>query len=662
MSIIRYTAAVAFNAASIIVPVYGAEAELPEEIIVTAPTGDFLQPTQILEGSELLLRKATTLGETLSDEPGINASAYGKGASRPIIRGQAGPRVQVLKGNIASLDVSALSPDHNPTVDPLLLDRIEVVRGPSTLAYGSAAAGGVVNVFDGRIPSAPESPDLTGAVEVRGDTVSESKAVVGRLDGVLGRIGWHIDGSSGDSSDYDISGFATADPAERPVGEKKGTQPNSFVDKVNSYSGGLSLLSDDGYVGVSLSQYETNYGLVGPEADSSGGPFIEMEETRTDVRGEYGFNGPVKKIRFAVGINNYQHTENEADGEEATRFDNDEWEARIEVEHAKFGALSGVVGLQVNDRDLKASGEEAFIPDSKANRWGFFVLEDLETAAGEFQFGARVDTADIDNKMFKSYDEKAYSLAAGFSRLVSTDYEFTANVSLSERHPDIEELYSDGLHIATNQVEIGLLAQGLSVDQEMATNLDFGFARIAGRWQWSANAFYTDYDGYVYQRIDGQEAVDGELFNRALYTQDDAEFWGAEVDVSFALIENKPYQLDVRLFGDFVKAELDDGSDLPRLPPMRGGLGVDFQNDRWRSTLQATYHAKQDEISSFNTDSFTIVDLSIIYNVPIKNLNWEVFLKGSNLLDMEARASTSFVAEFSQLPGRNLMAGARLSY
>jgi len=632
-----------------------------EELIVTAPAGNFLQPTQVLEGRELMLRKGATLGETLENEPGVSSTQYGKGASRPVIRGQAGPRVQVLKNNIATLDVSALSPDHNPTVEPLLVERIEVVRGPATLAYGSAAAGGVVNVLDGRIPSDSEAEMLSGSFEARGDTVADSKVFVGRLDGRVGQFAWHLDAGTGDSDDYEIAGFATADPAERPANEPKGLQPNSFTE-FDAFAGGASWISDSGFTGVAVSNYETQYGLVGPESSIDGGPFIDMDQTRVDVRGEYALSGILNQIRFALGVNDYEHSENEADGEIATLFQNDEWEARVELGHQSLGGLKGTIGLQLNDRDLKASGEEAFVPDSEAQRWGIFAIENIETSIGQVQFGLRVDSADYTNRDFVSYDETAFSGAVGLIKRFNKDYEFVTNLSLSERVPDIEELYSNGLHIATNQVEVGLLAQGLPVEKEFAVNLDAGIEKFAGRWRWTVRAFYTDYDDYTYQRIAGEQDVDGELFPLALYAQDSASFWGAEAEVSYDVVSNDDYKLVAKLLGDFVEAELNDGSDLPRIPPARFGGALEYTRGALTTSLRALYHAKQDDISSFNTDSFTLVNLDAIYTFEAQSLDCELFIKGSNLFDEEARRSTSFVAAFSQLPGRNVEAGVRVMF
>ena len=502
---------------------------------------------------------------------------------------------------------------------------------------------------------------LSGAVEVRGDTVAESKAIVGRLDGVNGRIGWHVDAATGDSDDYDIGGFATADPADRPANEPKGTQPNSDIE-FDSYSAGVSLLSDNGYTGVSVSQYETVYGLVGPESTIDGGPFIDMEETRVDVRGEYALDGFLSGVRFALGVNDYEHIEFEEPGEPGTVFDNEEWEARVEARHAELAGLTGTVGLQLNDRDFSAVGEEAFIAPSEAERWGVFIIEDLETEFGQFQFGFRADNAEYTNEEFDDYDETVFSFAGGFRRGFAENYEGTINVSITERNPDIEELYSNGLHVATNQVERGLLAQGSLVDTEVAYNFDVGIERLTGRWQWSAKLFYTAYDEYVYQRVDGQIDVDGELFDEAFYTQDDAEFFGGEAEVSYALVQDAAYEVNVRVFGDFVEAELDDGGDLPRIPPARIGAGLDYSRGNWFSDVRVTYHAEQDDITSFNTDSFTMLDWDVFYTIPGDELDWELFFKGTNLLDEEARAATSFVAAFSQLPGRNFSAGARLRF
>jgi len=632
-----------------------------EELVVTAPTGDILQPVDVLEGKELLLLRSSTLGEMLVNQPGVHNNPYGRGAGRPVIRGQSASRIEVLKDGIPTLDVSALSPDHNPTVEPLLVERLEIVRGPATLAYGTAAVGGVVNVFDGRIPSNADAEEFSGAVEVRGDTVAESKAIVGRLDGRSGNIGWHLDASLTDADDYDIAGFATADPAERPANEPDDLQSNSFAES-DSYSFGVSWFSDNGYTGISVSDYGTEYGLVGPEATIDGGPFIDLEETRIDVRGEYELDGFFENTRFALGVNDYEHTEFEEVGEPGTLFDNEEWEARVEARHGEVAGVTGAIGLQLNDRDFSAIGDEAFVAPSEAERWGLFVVEDLETDWAQWQFGARLDKADLSNTDYADYDETAFSLAAGFRRPAGDGYELTANLSVSERHPDIEELYSDGLHIATNQVETGLLAQGLPVEKEQATNLDVGIAKVEGPVTWSASLFFADYDDYVYQRIDGQVLEDGELFDNALYTQDDAEFWGGEVEVGVGLVDDGTYTIDLTLFGDFVEAELSDGSDLPRIPPRRIGAELSSARGDWSSNLRATYYAEQDDISSFNTDSFTWVDFDLYYAMPGDDHDWELFFKGTNLLDEEARASTSFVAAFSQLPGRNFAAGARVKF
>jgi iron complex outermembrane receptor protein len=281
---------------------------------------------------------------------------------------------------------------------------------------------------------------------------------------------------------------------------------------------------------------------------------------------------------------------------------------------------------------------------------------------GQVQLGLRVDFADYTNRDFASFDDAAFSGAVGLTKRISQDYEFVTNLSLSERVPDIEELYSNGLHIATNQVEVGLLAQALPVEKEFAANLDVGIEKLAGRWRWTVRAFYTDYDDYTYQRISGEQDVDGELFPLALYRQDAAKFWGAEAEVSYDLVSNDDYTLIGKLLGDFVEAELNDGSDLPRIPPARFGGALEYARGALTTSLRALYHAQQDDISSFNTGAFTLVNLDAIYAFEAQSLDCELFIKGSNLLDEDARRSTSFVAAFSQLPGRNVEAGVRVMF
>lgn len=641
-----------------------------DELVVTAsPLGDILQPSEVLGGDQLLLKSAPTIGETLSGELGVSSTYFGPAASRPVIRGLSGSRVKMLSDSVSTLDVSDVSPDHAVAVEPLLADQVEIIRGPTTLLYGSAAAGGVVNVSDNRIPEEPTDKIVGGGIEVRGDTAAEERAIVGRLDGTVGAIGYHLDGFKRETENIEISGFATADPTERPDDEVEGTLANSYSES-DGYAGGLSWVSDRGYVGASVSKLKQTYGLPGPEPEEEGedegpelfeGPFLDMEQTRVDVRGEYRFNDSLlESVRLAYGSNEYEHNEIEPTGEVATEFDNDAWQARAEAVHSELAGWRGALGIQFDDRDFAAIGEEAFIAPTKTEAWGLFLVEEREFNWGHLHLGGRVESLEQRNVTFANYEDEALSVGAGLGIDVPAESEIVINLSYTERNPNAEELYSDGAHIATRQFEIGLLAvpEG-SAKLEKSRNVDLGWGRETGEFRWDTAFFYYDIGDYVFQDLIGD--VDDGL-PVAQYSQQDAEFLGFEAAVTFPLWSSEALTNDLRLFGDYVEAELSDGSKLPRIPPWRLGANFNFGQSAWLAGLDVVYFAKQDEISSFNTDSYTMVDLSFLYRFATAPMNLELFARGTNLMDEEARKSTSFLAAYAPLPGRSLHMGLRAKF
>ncbi len=642
---------------------------LRDEIVVTVtPLDDVVQPAMVLDGANLLLRVAPTLGETLDRELGVSSSYFGPASSRPVIRGLSGSRVTVLTDAVATLDVSDISPDHAVTVEPLLADGIEIIRGPATLQFGSAAAGGVVNVLDSRVPSVlPEGP-VVGRLEVRGNTAADLGAVVGRLDGALGSFAWHLDGFDRETDDLDIPDFATADAAERSPDEERGTLRNSYSNSSGT-AAGLSWIAERGYLGIGVSTLDNTYGLPGPEEEAGmpgeelpfPGPFLDMEQTRIDVRAEYRPGGFFESLKLAFGTNDYTHTEIEPTGEPATEFNNDANQWRAEAVHASVAGWRGVLGLQIDDRDFSALGAEAFIPETSTRSQGLFLTEQRDTRWGYLQAGARVEPLKHDvSGALPDYDKTAVSAAVGIAWNLATDYRVTSNLSRTERHPAAEELYANGAHLATRQFEIGLLAEpfGVATD-EVSTNLDVGLARRLGAVQWSIAVFYNDIADYIYQQVTA-DLEDG--LPVAPYAQDDANFWGAEAEVKFPVFENHAWRSTGRLFADYVAAELDNGDDLPRIPPLRAGLELATSRGPWSLGFDATYHAAQGRVSSFRTDAFTLLNANVTWQAPSGPLNWQLFLRGTNLADEDARRSASVLAAFVPLPARSAEAGLRVRF
>ncbi|WP_405233780.1 TonB-dependent receptor [Lentisalinibacter salinarum] len=645
--------------------------EAIEEIVVTAaPLGDVLQPTSVFKGDELLTDRAPTLGETLAAQPGVSSSYFGPASSRPIIRGLGGSQVIMLSDGISSLDAADVSADHAVSIEPLLAEAIEIIRGPTTLLYGNSAAGGVVNVIDNRIPRRPAEAPVSGAVEARADTAAGERALVGRLDGGAGGFAWHLDAYTRETDDVEIDGFATADPDDREPDEAAGVLPNSYSES-DGYSAGASWVGERGFLGFSWSGSDMTYGLPGHSheeehgeeehaGEEEGGPFIDLEQSRFDVRGEYALNGQYfEAVKFSWGINDYEHAEIEPSGEVGTLFENDAWQARVEAIHAPIAGWRGAFGLQLDDRDFSAAGEEAFISPTKTESLGVFLVEERDYDWGHAHLGGRVEFLEHDNELSADFDDTSLSLAAGVDFEIAPDYTLMLNVSRTERLPAAEELYANGPHLATGQFELGLAVLGAAPDKEVSVNYDIGLSGGGERLRWDVHVFYNRIGDYIFQNLTGAEE-DG--LPVAEYGQADADFYGVEAEATLMLGRFGGFEAELGLLGDFVHAELEDGRYLPRIPPMRVGTGLTLRNDALTTSLDVLWHAEQDNIASFRTDSYTMVDLSAIYAMTLQETRLDVFVRGTNLLDEAARRSTSFLAPYAPLPGRSFHAGARLRF
>ena len=403
--------------------------EDPGDVVVItgvgpARTGDeLIASTTVLSGDDIAERISGGLGDTLEGLPGVSTTAFGPGASRPVIRGLGAERVQVLTNGIGVIDASAASPDHAVTGDPLGAERIEILRGPATLAYGGGAAGGVVNVIDGLI--AEQLPDAPlSAMGYAGYTsADEGKTLAARATGSSGPLVGTLSATWRESDNLDIPGFAESarlraqEAAEGEVhDESSGTLENSGVES-QALSGGLSLVGDDGFVGVAVRQLESKYGIVGGHeeeaapvelgtlaigvaavGDTPDLPFIDMEQTRVDLRGGWNFaQGPLKRITGAASVVDYQHTEFEGPGVPGTVFTNEGYELRLEGEHAEFMGLEGSIGLQSSRRDFRAVGDEAFVTPTITEATGAFLFETLEQDQWGLEGGLRLDEVKLDN-------------------------------------------------------------------------------------------------------------------------------------------------------------------------------------------------------------------------------------------------------------------------
>ena len=349
-----------------------------EEISVTASAeaaalSELAQPVGVLAGGELAEAARSSLGETLSTQPGVSSTSFGAGASRPVIRGQGGNRVRILENGIASSDASDTSPDHAVGLEPMSADKIEVVRGPATLLYGSNAIGGVVNVLDERIPDHLPAKALEGSVSLVGASNADERTGAAELGGALGRLAWHASGFRRETDDYESG---------------EGVVPNSDLES-DGGSLGVSWVTEGGYVGVSGRRFDTNYGNPAEE-----GVRIDLQQRRYDLHA--GTNrrlGLFEGLRLRVGVNDYEHAELEG-GEVGNLFQNDAWAARVDGNHRELGPFRGSVEVQVARRKFAVVGEEAFVPPNDNDSWAAFLFEEAGSGRLRAHLGLRHERQD----------------------------------------------------------------------------------------------------------------------------------------------------------------------------------------------------------------------------------------------------------------------------
>ena len=669
------------------------------------------RPVDVLAGERLDEQRAGTLGDTVAKLPGVQSTFFGPGVGRPIIRGQEGPRVAVLSNGMGNMDASTVSADHATSIEPFLADQIEVLKGPATLLFGSGAIGGAVNVVDGRIArDLPDRP-LSGRAELRGNSVNDERSGMFRLDGVNGNWVLHVDGLVRNGDDYRIPGYAVIDGLEDHSGHdheegdtdepRRGTLDNSSI-RTRAGGVGATWLGEGGYFGASTSTYRTNYGIPngahvhadddhdhdhdhgdeeeeGDEHDVR----IDMVQNRFEAKG--GIYNPVsflKNINLRTAYTDYEHVELEA-GTPSTRFTNRGVEARLEAVQQQIGGWDGAFGLQFGNSDFGAKGEEAFVPDTGTRNVGLFVLQEKQFGPFKLELGGRHDQVKLDptgDYRARTFDATNLSAAGIWKLNDAVDLRF--GVDGSERAPTNEELYAAGAHIATRSLEIG----DANLKTERGQRVELGIHTHSDRLDFSASIYQTKFKDFIYLADTGVV----ESLPVRLWTQQDATFKGAEAEALVHLFEGDSGDWDLRVFGDYVKAELDGSGSrsvdiavphgdhdhnytvdlansgyLPRISPARVGADLRWSRDGWRASVGAVRYSSQKDTAQNEAESagYTLVDAHFAYRWDRSDSNsYEVFLDGNNLTNREARAHTSLLRDYSPLPGRGVAFGIRAHF
>lgn len=681
-----------------------------EEVVVTATplarnVVEMTRSASVLRGAELNRQLSNNLGETLSVMPGMSNASFGENVGRPVIRGLSGARVGVLLNNVTASDASAVSQDHAVAVEPFMADQIEVLRGPATLLYGSGSIGGVVNIVTNTVPKSLPEQGVEGRIIAQGDSAADQRFLAARLDAGSGAFAFHASAFDRTTDDYEIPGAAELYPEEEheddhdsgddhdAYGEEiTGILENSFLDN-HGGALGASWIGNKWRFGASWTGYDSDYGIPGAHGHGHGEEHEEEHEEHEEEEEEeenvtidlaqdrYDFElhgqQPMRgfdELKVLVTQTNYEHTEFEGE-EVGTFFEGDTLDSRVELTHAPWGAWRGALGLQWTYRDFTAIGEEAFVPPSETRTLAVFWLEQAEFGNLQLELGIRYEDVEIQAQANEGHDhhdddeEEAHEGDGGMQRRRISPFSVSAgaiwhlskrsHVSLRmasvSRAPSDQELFSSGPHAATQTFEIG----DPNLVKERNEHFEIGYRLHDGPFTASISMFYDAFSNYIFEQDSGEEE-DGLPVRE--WSQQDADFWGGEIEVRLDLGEFLHGHWQIFGFGDVVRAEFDDHSNVPRVPPSRLGLGVEWHLDRWSSNLSWVRASRQDRVAEYETPTpgYDLLNLDLSYRLPIgARSTWDIFGKGNNVLNEDVRNHSSFLKDQAPQIGRNFVFGLR---
>lgn len=638
-------------------------------------------PVSVLEGDGLVLRRGSSLGATLDGLPGVSSTYFGPNANRPVIRGLDGDRVRILSNAGASLDASSLSFDHAVPIDPLVVERVEVLRGPGALLYGGSAIGGVVNTIDNRIPR-ERLKGTSGAAELRLGGADSERGAAALVETGNDRFGLHVDAAGRNTSDLRVPEFTpVSDGVAQP---RTGRVANSAARSRSGAVGG-SLLFDQGYLGMSVDHYENRYGIV-VEPDVT----VKMRRDHLGLAGELrapagadtlGFT----RVRANFNSTRYQHQEIQGSGAVGTTFRTSGQEARVEATHAPvraLGGLRGVVGLQVEDVNFSALGQEAFVPSTHTGKRSLFALEELGWVGGTASAGLRLERirvasdgdADPAQPKFGSAASRRFNLRSyslGNVTRWAPAWSLTASYSATERAPTSFELYANGLHAATAAVERGAPDLGA----ERGRNLDLALlwtghdrhVRLGGYLSRFSRFIALDATGATVNLPNSNGGVDD--YPEYAFRAVKARLRGVELEASQRL-RTADWTFDLSGQLDLTRARnLDTGEALPRVAPRRIRLGLGAGRGLWSAQADVVNAARQDDVPATDiaTPGYSLVNLSLSRKFSFgeggqRDAYW--FVKLNNVGDRLAYSASAVqtIRGLSPLPGRALQTGVRVSF
>ena len=652
-----------------------------EDIVVTGirrKAGDVLGGLSVLDSEELARELRPSLGETLARQPGVSATSFGPAASRPILRGLSGDRIRVLTDGIGSFDVSASSPDHAVAINPLTAERIEVLRGPSALLYGSSAIGGVVNVIDRRIPRAePEGGyDVNGLLEY--GTAAEERNANLSVDGeIADHFVIHADGNWSKSDDLRTGGHLLTDelreeasaspfPDIRELADLKGELPNTAA-KGWELAGGLAYVDGPLNAGVSVTRHDALYGVpirfsLDPDVEAEA-PTIDVKQTRYDARAEVPLSGFFSQLRLRGGYAEYRHNEIEDTGEIASTFRTSGGEGRAELVQAERGGWGGTSGLQYFKRKVGIDGEEKFLPDARQHQTGLFTMQSLVKGALRIEGGARIEFSKLDAdadadlgtpEMSRDFTTLSGSLGTAYE--VAPGWRAGLTLSRSARAPSIDELFANGPHAGTQAFEVG----DPGLDPEKSIGIEASIRKHSGPLKLTATAYYNHFSNFIFQAPTGDIEDDLPVYQ---VLQGKARYYGFEVEANADLGDALGIHWDADFIADYVHAKVEDFGPAPQIPPLRLLGGISANGGPVEGRLEVEHGFRQNRNAPLETETagYTLVNASVDWK-PIDGKDLRLGISANNIFDVVARRHSSLLKDYAPLAGRDVRLTASFGF
>ncbi len=658
------------------------------EIVVTAPyardRATALSSVTVLQGTDLTRELRPTIADTLARQPGVSTTSFGPNASRPILRGFQGERVRILSDGIGSFDVSNTSVDHAVVINPQLAERIEILRGPASLLFGSSAIGGVVNVLDKRIPRAvPDEPVHLDLLGTYGSAAGEGSFAGVAEAAITERFVMHVDGGYSETGDLRVGDFvlsrparaaalASAEPAANALASLRGRLPNTAA---RTWTAGVSgaYIADGGSLGVSYSHYDSVYGIpIRYDLATGDGEAVRLavRQDRIDARAEVETGGFIDRVKFRFGFADYRHVEIEPDGAIGSTFLNKGLEARIELAQARReiggGAIwQGASGVQLFTRDFDAIGEEAFVPRNSTVQIGLFTLQELDFGALKTEASARYEHASVQaavgdfrgNPVFVDRRFDLFSGSVGASYGFAPGWRIGVNLSHTERAPAAEELLANGPHAGTQAFEIG----NPDFAKERADGAELVLRGKGDRYSFEASIYYNRFHGYIVEQQTGAVEDGLPVFQQI---QAGARYFGVEAQASYRLASIGAADISADALVDYTRADLlGGGGPVPRIPPLRLLGGLSARADRWDARAEIEHGFAQRRVAAFETgtDAFTLVNLSFSVRPFADRPDTSLVFSANNIFDVDARRHASFLKDFAPLAGRDIRVSLRFT-